>query len=72
MSKLPNTSITVGNSDGTVETVISKEEASFELDRIIERNMELEEIFAAIQPLLATLSEAIPSNRPLLVATKGS
>lgn len=59
MKKLPQTAFTVGNSDGKTETVITKEEASIELDRILERNMELEEIFAALQPLLATLSEAL-------------
>lgn len=56
---LPKNTKSIENGDGTVETVFTKQEASIELDKILERNMELEEIMLALQPLLATLSEAL-------------
>jgi hypothetical protein len=59
MSKLPKPTTSVGNSLGTVETTITKAEAALELDRILERNMELEEVMEALQPLLYTLSVAL-------------
>lgn len=59
MSKLPRKTTSSGNSDLNIETVITKADASEELDRILERSMELEEIMLALQPLLATLSEAL-------------
>jgi hypothetical protein len=57
--KLPNSTVNIENSDGNTQTVFDKATASETLDKIIERNMELEEILVALQPLLATISQAL-------------
>lgn len=43
----------------TFETLQAKKEAIDTVDRLIERNLELEEIFQVLQPLLYSLSVAI-------------
>lgn len=52
MSKLPE----IGNS---IEILQAKQEAVDTVSGLIERNMELEEIFQNLQPLLYTLSVAL-------------
>ena len=59
MKKLPKNATSVGNSNLSIETVITKADASQELDRILERAQELEEVMLALQPLLYTLSVAL-------------
>jgi len=60
MSKLPKKATSVGNNNPlSIETVITKADASDELERILERAQELEEIMLSLQPLLATISEAL-------------
>ncbi len=52
MSKLPSTEV-------SVETLVAKSEAHETVSGLIERNLELEDIFEALQPLLYTLSVAL-------------
>jgi hypothetical protein len=57
MSQLPKSATTRGNSLGTAESVITKADASNELESILSRALELEDIMTAVQPLLHALSQ---------------
>lgn len=69
--KLPKNTKSIENSNLSVETLFSKQDASEELQRILDRNVELEEIMLALQPLLASLSVALygDDDKPILIAT---
>jgi hypothetical protein len=56
MKKISSTTF---SSLGTTESAVTQQEASLELDRILERAQELEEVLLALQPLLYTLSLAL-------------
>lgn len=58
------------NTKTTVETLMAKQEATDTVTKLLERNVELEEIFQVLQPLLYTLSETLyPSDDPVSLGT---
>ena len=76
MNKLPNPVVTIGNTDGPTnspvfETVVTKMAASEELENILNRSNELEEIFVALQPLLYKLSVKLygEDDKPVSLTT---